>query len=81
MDKFVKHGLVFEYDEEADVLYISDPDLNIDPIGDMNDEGIIIRKNPKSGKICGITILDFMKRTKENKTGIPTGVAATFQPA
>jgi uncharacterized protein YuzE len=81
MDQFVKHGLIFDYDDEADVLYITDPTLNVEPIGEMNDEGIIVRRNPDNGKICGITILDFMKRTKENKNGILTNLSATFQVA
>ena len=80
MAEFVKDGLVFDYDEAADVLYISNPTSNINPVGEMNDEGIIVRKNPETGEICGITILDFTKRTKKGH-GIPTHLHAQWQAA
>ena len=80
MAEFVKDGLIFDYDHEADVLYISNPSSNIEPIGEMNDEGIIVRRNPKTNEICGITILDFMKRTKKGH-GIPTHLSAHWQAA
>lgn len=79
MSKFNQDGLVFDYDDEADVLYITDPVLNTDPIADMNDKGVIIRRNGKK-KICGITILDFMKRIKGGER-IQTHLHADFQLA
>lgn len=80
MEKFVKDGLIFDYDEEADTLYISDPSLNVNPQGEMTDDGIIVRRNPKTDEICGITILDFLKRTKKGH-GIPTHLSAHWQAA
>ena len=56
-----KENLNWEYDEEADVLYISigkpKPSESID-IG----EGTIIRFNPKTKEITGITLTNLSKR-------------------
>ena len=54
--------LSWEYDEEADVLYISvgkpRPAVGTD-IG----EGVIVRYNQKRSEVVGITILGFRTRT------------------
>ena len=55
---------IIHYDAEADVLYISfgepKPAEGLD-IGD----GTILRVDPETEKIVGLTILDFSKRTEE----------------
>ena len=55
---------VIHYDSEADVLYISfgepRPAEGLD-IGD----GTILRVDPETEEIVGLTILDFTKRTEE----------------
>lgn len=59
----------FNYDRTHDILYISLKQENA--IGDEISNGFVVRKNPDTNEIVGITILDFMKkfasRTKENK--------------
>ena len=61
-------SLNWEYDEEADVLYISvgepRPAIGAD-IGD----GIIVRYNEKKREIVGITILGFKERTLQSISG------------
>ena len=55
---------VIHYDSEADVLYISfgepRPAEGLD-IGD----GTILRVDPETEEVVGLTVLDFTKRTKE----------------
>jgi uncharacterized protein YuzE len=55
---------VIHYDEEADVLYISfgepRPAEGLD-IGD----GTILRVDPKTDEVIGLTLLDFSKRAEE----------------
>jgi uncharacterized protein YuzE len=61
-----KTSSTFHYDKEADVLYISfgepKPAEGID-IGD----GTILRIDPETEKIVGLTILQFSKRTGESQ--------------
>jgi uncharacterized protein YuzE len=60
--------LSWEYDEEADVLYISvgnpRPALGAD-IGD----GIVVRYDEKQKEVVGITILGFRARTIQSILG------------
>jgi len=55
---------VIHYDAEADVLYISfgepRPSESLD-IGDVT----ILRINPKTEEVVGLTILDFSRRTEK----------------
>jgi len=51
----------YTYDEEADVMYISFGKLKPD-ISHQIESGIYILKHVASGKLCGITIVDFSKR-------------------
>ena len=55
---------VIHYDSEADVLYISfgepKPAEGLD-IGD----GTILRVDPETEEVVGLTILDFTKRTED----------------
>ncbi|MBI2871471.1 MAG: DUF2283 domain-containing protein [Candidatus Omnitrophica bacterium] len=57
-----KRSLNWEYDEEADVLYISvgkpRPAVGVD-IG----EGVIVRYDQKKKEVVGLTIIGFRKRT------------------
>ena len=45
------------YDKDADVLYISKRNSQ-ETIGEMLDNGIIIRRDLKNKKIIGVTIVD-----------------------
>lgn len=57
-----KENLNWEYDEEADTLYISvgepKPATGID-IG----EGVIVRYNEASGEVVGLTIIGLKERS------------------
>jgi len=55
-----------EYDEEANVLYISfDSSVPADD-SELTDNDVVIRY--KSGKIIGLTILHFSERRKQRRT-------------
>jgi len=56
---------VINYDEEADVLYVSFGKPRKAEGIDIGD-GTILRVDPETGQIVGITILDFKKRTGED---------------
>ncbi|MDX1579363.1 MAG: DUF2283 domain-containing protein [Gemmatimonadota bacterium] len=60
-----EHGtLDWEYDSDADVLYLSvgspRPAIGID-VGD----GLIVRYDETTGEILGLTVLDLMSRLTE----------------
>ncbi len=59
-----KGNITWEYDKEADVLYISvgepKPAEGLD-IG----EGIVVRIEPKTREVVGLTIINFARRLKE----------------
>lgn len=63
-----QQSLSWEFDEEADVLYISvgepRPALGTD-IG----EGVIVRYDEKQKEVVGITILGFRARTLQSLSG------------
>lgn len=57
-----KNKMTFEYDDEADVLYVSfgEPQKAITE----ERKNIAIRRNEKTKELVGITIIDFLKKTK-----------------
>jgi len=60
MEKQKKRHLVIEYDQEADVLYLSfDLPQKADETEFFSDD-ILIRK--KSNKVIGLTLLNFKKK-------------------
>lgn len=57
-----KKNLNWDYDSEADVLYLTFGDPQVAEGIDIND-GTIVRVNSMTGEICGITLLNPLKRT------------------
>ena len=51
--------LEVSYDNDADVLYISEGRPK-EAISDMMENGVIVRKDPNTDKVIGITIMDFI---------------------
>lgn len=61
----------YDYDEENDTLYLSIGKPKPAVTTEI-EEGILIRKDLKTGKIIGVTILDYMDRIKNNeKINVP----------
>lgn len=53
--------LRLSYDKSADVLYISFGAPQ-EAISEESEEGLLIRRHPKTGAVVGLTVLDFKKR-------------------
>lgn len=65
-----KNILNVYYDKEADVLYISQgKPSSRDETSETADE-IVVRKDPKTGDVKGLTILHFLKRGPEKSSQI-----------
>jgi uncharacterized protein YuzE len=62
----IKGKILFDYDNISDVLYTyidkPRPAATIEP-----ESGIVVRYDPKTQEIVGITIIDYMKRIKCGK--------------
>ena len=58
--------LTVSYDKEADVLYITEGKPR-EAIGEMMDDGLIVRKDPKTKEIIGFTIVDFTEHFNTSK--------------
>ncbi len=54
------------YDKEADVLYMTEGKPR-KAVCQMLDEGLIIRRDPKSKKIIGFTLVDFISRYSKTR--------------
>ena len=50
--------LTVSYDKDADVLYITEGKPR-QTIGEIMDDGVIVRRDPKTKEILGFTIVDF----------------------
>jgi len=53
-----------KYDATADVLYCSLGEPR-EAISEENEEGVIIRKDPETHQMVGMTVIDFAKRFAE----------------
>ena len=60
MDRQKKYSQInVAYDKDADVLYLSEGRPR-KAICQMLSDGIVVRKDPKTSKVIGFTILDFI---------------------
>lgn len=72
-----KNQIRYFFDREADVLYFTQRKPSSRDISREIDEGIIVRIEPKTKKIIGFTILNFLKR--QLKTTIKLPFSAEFE--
>nr|DAI43384.1 MAG TPA: Protein of unknown function (DUF2283) [Caudoviricetes sp.] len=64
-------GINYDYDEDEDILYviIGKPTPSV---SEEIEDGILIRRDIKTNKLTGVTILDYKDRIKNNeKINIP----------
>ena len=52
--------LTVSYDKEADVLYITEGKPR-ESIGEIMNDGVIVRRDSKTREVVGFTIVDFTK--------------------
>lgn len=67
------------YDKEADVLYFSKGMPSASDISDETENEMVIRKNPYTKEITGLTILNFSKRSKQATESIKFPVEVDFK--
>lgn len=58
----------FYFDQEADVLYLSKGKPSKDDSSREIGEDIVMRFNPKSKQVTGLTIINFTKRSSKKST-------------
>ena len=64
MDEKKLGNIDFHYDPIADVMYCSfGPPQNA--IGEEAAEGVVVRRNPETNALVGITVIGFLKRFSE----------------
>lgn len=66
MKKKAEEKLNFFYDKEADVLYVSKGRPSAKDISQETEDEVVIRTNPKTGEVRGLTIINFSKRSSKN---------------
>lgn len=66
MDK----GLIFKYDEHADVLYISVGEPR-PAVSEELDDGVVVRRDPDTNKVVGVTIIDFRTTFLKEPKSLP----------
>lgn len=66
MKKKAKNALNFFYDKEADVLYVSKGQPSAKDISSETEDEVVVRKNPNTGEITGLTIINFSKRSSNS---------------
>ena len=73
-----RNGLSLSYDKSADTLYLSVGKPKSSLSREI-DDGVLIRFDPKSKKITGVTIIDFEARFQKTKARtIPIGLEASL---
>lgn len=64
-------GINYDYDEDEDILYVT-IGKPTPSVSEEIEEGILIRRDIKTHKLTGVTILDYKDRIKNNeKINIP----------
>lgn len=79
MDKSKVNELKISYDKDADTFYLS---LGVPrrAICETLDNGVVIRRDPKTNKIVGLTVIDFEKHfSKYKQRPLDTHLSAKFQ--
>lgn len=72
--------LYYYYDTEADVLYISKGKPSPRALTRETDD-VISRIDPRSKKVVGFTILNFLKRLKKSHRAVSLSIEAELVPA
>ncbi len=70
MKKKTKGALNFFYDKEADVLYVSRGKPSAKDLSSETEDEIVVRRDPKTREIRGLTIINFSKRSSKRDLSV-----------
>jgi uncharacterized protein YuzE len=70
--------LYYHYDEEADVFYLSRGKPKASDTVTESADDVILRTDPRTGKIRGFTVLNFSKRQRKGSTPIKLPINAQW---
>lgn len=73
--------LYYYYDQEADILYISQGKPSAKDRSEEAANDVILRLDPKTRKVKGFTVLNFAHRMKAKHTAVPLPVEVVLTPA
>jgi uncharacterized protein YuzE len=80
MARTKRQRLTFAYDKEADVLYVSVGHTK-HAVGELLDNGVILRRHPQTHRVVGFTIVDFVRHFgARNAQPITTPITVQLQP-
>lgn len=73
--------LYYNYDQEADVFYLSQgkPSAKVKSLETADD--VILRLDPKTNRVKGFTILNFSKRSKNKNASVALPIEAILKAA
>lgn len=61
--------MIVSYDRQSDVLYFSYGEAR-EAISEESEDGVLIRRDPRSNEILGFTVIDFSRRFAQSDTPI-----------
>lgn len=73
--------LHYYYDREADVLYFSEGKPQAKATIVETEDDVVLRLHPKTGKVTGFTILNFVARSKHKGAAVPLPIEAKLTAA
>jgi uncharacterized protein YuzE len=73
--------LHYYYDKEADTVYFSEGKPSSKDITQETSDDVLLRINPKTGKVRGFTVLNFARRLKQKQTAIALPIHAELMSA
>ena len=71
--------LKYLFDREADVLYVTTRRPSVMDNSQELANGVVVRRDPKTKKITGFTVLNFLARQQSRSSEIALPLSATFE--
>ncbi len=73
--------LYYQYDEDADILYVSQGKPSAKDISEETSDDVVLRLDQKSKKVKGFTILNFAKRGKHKHVSLSLPIEMELLPS
>lgn len=74
----MKNKLQYQFDQEADVFYLTQRKPSSRDISEEIADGIIARFDSKTKKVVGLTIINFLSRYQQKTKPVNLPVSAEF---